>query len=151
MLGGLGRGAATGAAYAGLAVIALLLSDVGSADLEDGPAIVGVLLYIAFIAGTVGGVCGALAGVLGGTLLWWAAELGCRRGALVAVGCLTGTVLGAFSLDLASSIGTAPDDESALEIALWRIGPAVAGALGATWQAIRMPLRPAVEARHHVG
>jgi hypothetical protein len=124
--------------YAGVAALVLLLSYSGDGAFGDPGGVVLVLLYAAWLAGTIGATCGALAGFVGGLVLWGLAELRCRRRTLVLAGCVAGALLGVFGLDLARAIGTAPDDGSLLELLLWRAGPAAAGALGATWQAGRV-------------
>ncbi|MCU1674300.1 MAG: hypothetical protein JWN77_2413 [Frankiales bacterium] len=97
-----------------------------------------VLLYVCGIGATIGGACGALAGTVGGGVLWWLAEVGLRQRWLLAAAVVVGGALGLSVLDLAEAMGTAPDDHTLSELLAWRVGPAVAGAAGAVWQTRRL-------------
>jgi hypothetical protein len=139
MLGGLGRGAATGAVY-GLVVV-IVMSFV---DPLDRHVLAGVLL-IGSWAAIYGAVVACLPGCAGGLLLALAAGLRLPRPGLVALGVVYGLVLGFFCTDLLHAVlHDGPTLDQRGDVLVFRIGPGVAGALGAAWQAARTPL-PSVD------
>jgi hypothetical protein len=124
------------------AVVVLLVADAGSEVFDDIGGSVLVLVYVAWIAGIIGATCGSLAGAAGGAVLGCLAEIGMGRRPLLLSGAVVGAALGWFALDLATAIGSAPDDDTIGELLLWRAGPVGAGAAAATWHATRTRLRP---------
>jgi hypothetical protein len=135
MLGGFGRGAAAGAIYGAVAIVALIAGD--GEVLHDPAASAVVLLYAGTLAAVVGAACGCLGGAVGGAVLWAARTAGCRGRGLLAAAVVLGAGLGWFMRDLAAAMGSAPDTDSSPQVLLWRVGPAIAGAAGAVWQASR--------------
>ena len=121
-----------------MAVLLVLVLDDPGAVVQDVDGSLLVLLYVCCVAAVVGAACGALAGTVGGGVLWWLTERGLRGRRLLVAAVVVGVALGLPMLDLAEAMGTAPDDDSLSELLAWRVGPAVAGAAGAVWQARRL-------------
>ena len=136
LVGGLGRGTLAGALYLGIGALALLVAD-GRPEGEDGFPPLQAYVLVAYFGVLLGALTGALPGLIGGAALWSAARWGLSGRRLLGVGALLGAVLGWSSVSAWALLGTAPDVDSTGTTLFLRLGPAVAGAASAVWQAAR--------------
>jgi hypothetical protein len=130
----------TGAAYGAVVVLVFAALDPPFDD-GVGELLAATLLIGAWAAG-FGSLCAVLPGALGGLVLALLAELGAGRRRLVLAGTALGAGMGLLWLSAYSAVVDGPTLRGTGDTLLWRIGPGVAGALGAAWQGARTPLRP---------